>query len=84
MATRTVYACERCQPLLQGTDLDPERAKQLAAATPVKVNEGSTGGLVGGAREARGGRERLWRSMVIVWGGVERGKEMMKRSVGER
>ena len=54
MATRTVYACETCQPLVQGTDLDPERAKQLAAATPVKVGRGGRRG--GGGRAGASGR----------------------------
>lgn len=38
MATRTVYACEVCQPLRleAGTELDPARAKALSASGPTK------------------------------------------------
>ena len=34
---RTCYACLTCQPLQAGTELNPERAKILAAATGTKV-----------------------------------------------
>lgn len=39
MATRTVYACETCQPLRETEDavLTPPRRKALAAAMPAKV-----------------------------------------------
>lgn len=37
MATRTVYACETCQPLLEGTVLPAARSMALAAAHPTKV-----------------------------------------------
>ena len=38
MLTRTVYACEVCQPLRleAGTELDPARAKAHAASGPTK------------------------------------------------
>ena len=38
MATRTVYACETCQPLLlqPGVELDPARLKALSASGPTK------------------------------------------------
>ena len=38
MATRTVYACEVCQPLRleAGAELDPARAKALSASGPTK------------------------------------------------
>jgi len=37
MASRTVYACEGCQPLQEGSVLATARTKALAAASPTKV-----------------------------------------------
>ncbi|KAK9868369.1 hypothetical protein WJX84_004801 [Apatococcus fuscideae] len=37
MNTRTVYACETCQPLIQGTVVAAERVKAMSAAGPTKV-----------------------------------------------
>ncbi|KAK9791837.1 hypothetical protein WJX73_006548 [Symbiochloris irregularis] len=36
MAARTVYACETCQPLTEGTVLSPQRTSALSAAHPTK------------------------------------------------
>lgn len=37
MAARTVYACIRCQPLLEGTQLAASRTQALGKASPHKV-----------------------------------------------
>lgn len=38
MASRTVYACETCQPLTEGTVLPSQRELALSAARPTKVS----------------------------------------------
>ena len=64
MNTRTVYACETCQPLIQGTVVAAERVKAMSAAGPTKVR------IAWDAQLCRDELQSPWALERLVGGGL--------------